>query len=65
MHPHASGDLTQLLYDIALASKIISGYVKRAGLIDILGAASGTNIFGERQQKLDVLANDTMKQMIK
>ena len=64
LHPHASGDLTQLLYDIALASKIISGYVKRAGLIDILGAASGTNIFGERQQKLDVLANDTMKQMI-
>jgi fructose-1,6-bisphosphatase I len=53
-----------LLYDIALASKIISGYVKRAGLIDILGAASGTNIFGEKQQKLDVIANDTMKQMI-
>lgn len=64
LHPHASGDLTQLLYDIALASKIISGYVRRAGLVDILGAASGTNIYGERQQKLDVIANDTMKQMI-
>lgn len=64
LHPHASGDLTQLLYDIALASKIISGYVRRAGLVDILGAAGATNIQGEIQQKLDVVANDTMKQMI-
>ncbi|UCG88066.1 MAG: class 1 fructose-bisphosphatase [Gemmatimonadota bacterium] len=64
LHPQASGDLTQLLYDIALASKIISGYVRRAGLVDILGAASDTNVYGERQQKLDVIANDTMKQMI-
>jgi fructose-1,6-bisphosphatase I len=64
LHPEASGDLTQLLYDIALAAKIISGYVRRAGLVDILGAASGTNVYGETQQKLDVIANDTMKQMI-
>jgi fructose-1,6-bisphosphatase I len=38
--------------------------VRRAGLVDILGAAGGTNVHGERQQKLDVIANDTMKQMV-
>ncbi len=64
MHPQATGELTQLLYDIALAAKVISGYVRRAGLVDILGAAGGTNVYGERQQKLDVIANETMKQMI-
>jgi len=64
LHPQASGELTQLLYDIALAAKIISGYVRRAGLVDILGAAGGTNVHGETQQKLDVIANDTMRQMV-
>ncbi len=64
MHPQATGELTQLLYDIALAAKVISGYVRRAGLVDILGAAGGTNVYGETQQKLDVIANETMKQMI-
>ena len=64
MHPQATGELTQLLYDIALVAKVISGYVRRAGLVDILGAAGGTNVHGEGQQKLDVIANETMKQMI-
>ena len=64
MHPEATGELTDLLYDIALAAKIISGYVRRAGLIDILGAAGGVNVHGEIQQKLDVIANDTMKQVV-
>jgi fructose-1,6-bisphosphatase I len=53
-----------LLYDIALVAKMISGYVRRAGLVDILGAAGATNVHGENQQKLDVIANDTMRQMI-
>ncbi len=43
---------------------MISGYVRRAGLVDILGAAGGTNVQGEEQQKLDVIANETMKQAI-
>ena len=34
MHPEATGDFTNLLYDIALAAKVISGYVRRAGLVD-------------------------------
>ena len=64
LHPQATGDLTNLLYDIAFAAKVISGYVRRAGLVDVLGAYGRTNVQGEEQQKLDVIANETMKQAL-
>jgi len=64
MYPEATGELTNLLYDIALAAKIISGEVRRAGLIDILGEFGRTNVQGEAQQKLDVVANETIKQAV-
>ena len=54
----ARGKFTNLLYDIALAAKIISHKTNRAGLTDILGRAGATNIQGEQQQKLDVFADD-------
>lgn len=55
---HARGEFTNLLYDIALAAKVISYKTNRAGLIDILGRVGMTNIQGEEQQKLDIYAND-------
>ncbi|MBZ0297029.1 MAG: class 1 fructose-bisphosphatase [Anaerolineae bacterium] len=61
--PHATGAFTGLLYDIALAAKLIARETTRAGLADILGAAEEHNIYGERQQKLDVFANDTIVRM--
>ncbi len=53
----ASGELSQLLRDIALASKVVNREVNKAGLIDIMGAVGSQNSTGEDQQKLDVLAN--------
>ncbi len=53
----ASGELSQLLRDIALASKVVNREVNKAGLIDIMGAVGSQNSGGEDQQKLDVLAN--------
>jgi fructose-1,6-bisphosphatase I len=53
----ASGELSQLLRDIALASKVVNREVNKAGLIDIMGALGSQNIAGDQQQKLDVLAN--------
>jgi fructose-1,6-bisphosphatase I len=53
----ASGELSQLLRDIALASKVVNREVNKAGLIDIMGAMGSVNTGGEQQQKLDVLAN--------
>lgn len=54
---YASGELSQLLRDIALASKVVNREVNKAGLIDIMGAMGSINTAGDQQQKLDVLAN--------
>lgn len=59
-HPQATGVLTALLYDMALAAKMIAREVRRAGLIDILGDAEGQNVYGEQQQKLDVYADEVI-----
>ena len=64
MFPEATGELTNLLYDVALAAKVISSYVRRAGLAAVLGRSGTVNVQGEDQQKLDVLANDVMKSVI-
>lgn len=53
-------ELQWLLSGIVLASKLIQAQVRRAGLVDILGALNETNIQGEIQQKLDVYANETL-----
>ncbi|HEX7121996.1 MAG TPA: class 1 fructose-bisphosphatase [Gemmatimonadaceae bacterium] len=58
--PEATGELSGILYDIALAAKMISSKVRRAGLVDILGAMESQNVQGEIQQKLDVFANETI-----
>ncbi len=55
--PFASGELSQLLRDIALAGKIINKEINRAGLIDVTGEYGSSNVQGESQQKLDVIAN--------
>ncbi|MCZ2114783.1 MAG: class 1 fructose-bisphosphatase [Anaerolineae bacterium] len=60
---YASGELTMLLYDIALAAKIIASKTNRAGLVDILGDAGSTNVQGESQQKLDVFAHEIVRKM--
>jgi len=56
--PYASGDLSRLLHDIGIASKIVNQQVNKAGLGDILGAQGTTNVQGEDQQKLDVYADE-------
>ncbi|MEO8225958.1 MAG: class 1 fructose-bisphosphatase [Gemmatimonadota bacterium] len=60
-YPEATGELSNLLYDIALACKVIAASIRRAGLVNILGSANAQNVQGEEQQKLDILANETIK----
>ncbi len=62
---YSSGELSKLINAIRLAAKVVNHEVNKAGLIDILGAAGDTNIQGEDQQKLDVLANDRFIQTLK
>lgn len=62
--PHtAHGEFTNLLYDIALAAKLIAYKTNRAGLVDILGRVGTSNIQGEAQQKLDVFADELIVQI--
>ena len=56
--PEATGELSGILYDIALAAKMIANKVRSAGLADILGAQGTDNVQGEAQQKLDVISNE-------
>lgn len=55
---YATGELSRLLSDISIASKIVNQDVNRAGLVDILGKRGATNVQGEEQQKLDVIADN-------
>jgi fructose-1,6-bisphosphatase I len=55
--PYAKGELSRLLRDIGIASKIVNREVNKAGLVDILGAHGTTNVQGEKVEKLDIYAN--------
>jgi fructose-1,6-bisphosphatase I len=58
--PNATGELSSLLRDISLACKIINKQVNKAGLVDILGKHGATNVQGEEQMKLDIIADETL-----
>lgn len=61
--PAATGIFTSILQDVALAGKIISRETNRAGLTDFLGASESKNVYGERQQKLDLFADSVIRNM--
>lgn len=57
-HPGATGDFSWILSAIALAAKVIANKVRGARIQDVLGDIGETNVHGEKQQKLDVIANE-------
>jgi len=59
-HPNATGELSALLNDFALAAKVISLEINRAGLVDILGFTNNENVHGERVKKLDIYTHETL-----
>ena len=59
-YPGASGALSDVLYQIALAGKIINREVNRAGLINLLGKTGDVNVQGEVVAKLDDYANEVL-----
>jgi fructose-1,6-bisphosphatase I len=60
--PGSTGDFTWVLSAISLAAKAIANKVRVARIEDVLGDQAGqnSNIHGETQQKLDVIANDLL-----
>jgi fructose-1,6-bisphosphatase I len=63
-HPTATGEFSWLLSGLTLAACLIQAIVRRAGLVDILGASSTENVHGELQQKLDVYANKVIERCL-
>jgi fructose-1,6-bisphosphatase I len=59
-YPEATGRLSNILTDLALAAKLIQREVAQAGLVDILGRAGGKNVQGEHVEKLDVFAQEVI-----
>lgn len=57
-HPGATGEFSWILSAISLAAKTIANKVRRARIEDVLGEHGDHNLHGERQQKLDVIANE-------
>ncbi len=55
--PAATGELTQLLRDIAWAAKIINKEINRAGLVGLEKETTQQNIQGETQKILDQVAH--------
>ena len=55
--PFASGELSQLIRDLAYAGKVVNREINRAGLAGITGSYGAENIQGETQQNLDVAAD--------
>ncbi|NIP78892.1 MAG: class 1 fructose-bisphosphatase [Gemmatimonadetes bacterium] len=60
LHPEATGALSDILYNMALAAKLIAREVSKAGLVDILGMTGDTNVHGEEVKKLDEFADDVI-----
>ncbi len=56
-YPGAAGDFTWIVSAISLAGKAIAHQVRRARLEGVLGEQGATNVQGESQQRMDVIAN--------
>lgn len=57
--------LASVLEAIALGCKAIGHRVRRARIEDVIGEAGGENVFGEIQQKLDVLSDELLLQCLR
>ena len=63
-YPDARGVFSELLYEIALAGKIISREVNKAGIAEIYGFTGDINVQGEEVQKLDEFAQRTFENVL-
>ncbi len=58
LHPGARGELSILLTHVSLAARMIAHKVSQAPLTGLIGKAGETNVQGEEQAKLDVVADE-------
>lgn len=58
--PGLSAELGSVIINVSLACKAISKAIASGALTGLLGGAGATNVQGEQQHRLDVLANDIL-----
>jgi len=58
--PDSSDTLSWIVSALSISAKIIADKIRRARLVDVLGDVGRSNVQGETQQKLDVIANETL-----
>lgn len=63
--PESKGALSWIVSALSISAKTISARLKRARLEDVLGDVGLDNVQGEAQQKLDVIANDILIQVLR
>ena len=61
----ATGEFSNLLRDILVASKVINREVNKAGLVDILGITGDANVHGEQVKKLDMFAHEELERALR
>lgn len=57
-------ELAALLNAITLSGKLINSEIRRAGLTDLLGLNGDKNVQGEAQMKMDLFANERLKESL-
>jgi len=57
---NGSGTLSWILSALSFSGRVISAKIRRARLQGVLGELDSENVQGEAQQKLDVIANETL-----
>ncbi len=62
--PEATGTLSWIFSALSISAKIIAARVRVARLENVLGSAGAENVQGETQQKLDVIANETLLRVL-
>ncbi len=58
---YSSGELSRLINSITLAANVVNHKLNKAGLVNIIGETGKTNVQHEKQQKLDVYANNKFR----
>ncbi len=63
-YPGATGEFSWIISAISLAAKIISHKVRHVRLQGVLGEHGETNVQGEAQLRMDVIANETIMRVL-
>jgi fructose-1,6-bisphosphatase I len=63
-HPGATGEFSWIISAISLAAKIIGHKVRHVRLQGVLGEQGDTNVQGEAQLRMDVIANEVIMRVL-